>query len=596
MWAVLTLDGIILMVELSWQNNLAKVVAAITAAGILFITIAIVVAWAWPSSENGGEPGFLKNAGAPVVCIAMAAFLLLIAGILHEKDMLHDRLPTCTGKKLGVGALVVIMLVPIFHLGFAISVFLFMIIALSMRPTLSMRVRSIAVCDALLCFAVVEVMRQAGPMGEYGVARALLALYAAFFITMLPGVTFLASFLFLPKLSRLACYGYAAAALHAAGITLLSAGRLLNESIDGDSKNYGEQRCIKSIAVSPLGLFLELIQNASVTPDAYRGPVNTSPCYNPAAALSASGIIVTPLCDKIGFEVITLFLMIGAYILVWVLFVYLCFVHTSEARVVPEGSDGKKKKKGLDVCFAFGKNAGRLICFAALLVGAIFLSVLAAVVLPCKSDPSTSQEVTPQGVLSNTTLTSTVTTTTSTTSTIAALNIVNGTNGTNATSTTLGAPIVNIGFAVECPDDFPTISPSAAHVSLSAPMTGCRCGEDGIRGVEAWFVVPVDQVSATYCELGTWASLAVGLSLYCFHGFAYSVAAEQAEKHSAKERDIAHKAKMWRHHQLVLAGKPKKVEEKREPSALELAIFKPAPRELAPAPIAELGYGRVFDV
>jgi len=91
-----------------------------------------------------------------------------------------------------------------------------------------------------------------------------------------------------------------------------------------------------------------------------------------------------------------------------------------------------------------------------------------------------------------------------------------------------------------CPSSRAGESTTAAPVRSNctqtriAPSPGCRCGESGSRGVEAWFAIPVEQIALMWCEMDLWASLFIGFLVYVYHGFICSLAL----KHAARCRGL----------------------------------------------------------
>merc|ERR1712137_1492800 len=113
---------------------------------------------------------------------------------------------------------------------------------------------------------------------------------------------------------------------------------------------------------------------------------------------------------------------------------------------------------------------------------------------------------------------------------------------------------------------------AAVNVTEAVHYPGSRCYEASSQGWFAFLSVPVEQMSAIWCEFGAWAPMGIGMFLYITHSFAYSIAAEQCAVYNAKARQIAHKAELRRIHDEMM--KPKKQEIKKpRPNEYALAIF-----------------------
>eukprot|EP00416_Gambierdiscus_australes_P006036 CAMPEP_0171143068 /NCGR_PEP_ID=MMETSP0766_2-20121228/143673_1 /TAXON_ID=439317 /ORGANISM="Gambierdiscus australes, Strain CAWD 149" /LENGTH=437 /DNA_ID=CAMNT_0011606885 /DNA_START=81 /DNA_END=1394 /DNA_ORIENTATION=+ len=435
------------------------------------------------------------------------------------------------------------------HLYFAICVSLLCLGALTLLPTLPLQLRGIAVCDGLLCLTLAEIGRHAGPTGEYEVARALLGLHCSLLVTTLPGLAVVASLKHMLWLTRLTGAGYAIAAVHAAAVTLHAVTRLVTDG--AAPENYASSRCLRSNWVSPAGWILSLIQRA-VEADPYPSGATPQgePCSVAAAPVATDAEIAR--CDAIDLWELVFFVLLGAYVVAWLAVCLLCTIGT---RIAPVGStDSLGRSLASRSLQSLSRSWKRLAIIAGLVLVAVLIGVLGSVVLPCQSSTEEQSTSTP--------------------------------NPEEVTTTTGNCT----GIQREAS---PTQGP---------PMMGCSCGEIGSGGLEPWVAVSVNQFAITWCELGNWAPVPIGLLLYLSHCYACSLAMSQAARCARLTRHISKSAVFRFEPPVSLPMSPagprpsRRARESEEVTETALVLFQAAPKDPLPEPCGVLGNQRIFDV
>jgi len=546
---------------MTWQTALVRVAVVVACCGVLMVLGAAAMVAASPEGPRADRAKSFKPIALPVVVVTFLAFMLLVVGIFREREKLAERLPQVTGKRILIAVVMLLLVFPIFHLGFALCACLIGLAALTLLPTQEWKLRGIAVCDGLICLFLAAVMTHAGHMGDFVAASALLGIHTTLFTTVLPVIALLVSVKYLPRLAQLTCAGYMLAATHSVAITLQALHTLVSENTGGIKKDFGGVRCLRSIAASPSGLVLGWI-SAALEADPYEGPRQApDPC---AAAAPVSSNASAATCEPLGFDKLFFFILVGAYILACVV---ACTICPFESRVVPE--DVASPKSGMLHCLCkLGRSVTRLIVLATLVVGAVLVGWIGSLALRC-SESSAAHA------------TSVVTTSAAPSS------------GGNCTTT-------------------PAAVIAAQAVSTTVPMASCQCEDSGTQGMEAWLVVPVEQLAATWCELGTWAAMWIGLLLYVVHSYACTLALSRAAQYSAKAELLKRRAKFM--------AEPTKLPEATGPAGpvgpagpapelpaigpasadapaeSALAVFTRRPQEPLPKPIDNLLGDRIFDV
>mmetsp|Transcript_73586 Transcript_73586/g.157772 ORF Transcript_73586/g.157772 Transcript_73586/m.157772 type:complete len:708 (-) Transcript_73586:34-2157(-) len=316
--------------ETSWQNVLFRSLAAVACASITLVAIVALIAAVAPDGpESDPLPGLDRFAGV-LVDILAAVLLVFIAGVTLEREYLVEKAPRCSIRRLlGILCLSLIM-VPILHLGFLIIVLSLCFLGITMISGMKAKLRAVVVYDGLLCLGLAEIMRRAGPQGQFMVTSVTMGAYSTFGAVLLPALAVLVTAAFLPQLAWVTAYGYLAMALHAAGVVLYGTELVVRETIMGLPREFGNSSCIRSTVESPTDATFGFFRGVITDPWKYDGP--PSPCARSASQTTA---VHAATCDAIGADMLVFFVLLGVYAFVGMVLRTGCPGRMQRIRVVP---------------------------------------------------------------------------------------------------------------------------------------------------------------------------------------------------------------------------------------------------------------------
>jgi len=571
-----------------------------------------VLAGVW--AIGGADPSV---AGLVIILPSVAALMVLFYFVLREREAVGERLPflPIRHKRLAQFLLFCVFIVPVLHLGFWLILLTVGLMALyAAIQNEWLRVRLVAVFDALMCLVLVGVMKSAGAGGDYYMARFLISVYCVFAM-LLPCMVLFQDKIDESWFGRLNCFGYVVLALHAALIVLTAVSSLVIEAVKGPHQLFTEDSCIRSLVPSPT--------EATLT---FMGSFAQSPIYEPAGPPANWSVFctydTTPLatappldCDQIGYDWLGFWLLAGVYT---VIFMWAWSRLRRDSRVSPDDDLPRPPDTGCrrscrrcTKCVDFVVN--NVVTVGPLAGVALALFVLGGLVLRCPQVDIPSMATSIAGIMpivsvptatttttttfTSTSMTDTRSTTTFTSSTRTTTNIndtfVNITANTTTTTTTKTRTMTtSISTAtrtttvtnetVACPP-VPVVE-LVDILSWTAPTdTGCQCGLNGVHGLWAPVAVPFEQLSQTWCEMGSWAPLLVGFFLYACHVLTLALLLEETKVRVEKEKEIIHRAEM------DLRRIPPESRPKREKV---LPLFEVSEREPRPVPVAGGGTTR----
>lgn len=597
--------------ELTWQGTLVKVVAAITCVGIIVIAAVVAVTTASQLGYQSGDAGnvpVVNYAAVWLVRIAVAAVLVLFALLLMErmeKETFSARGPTCgwiqmccapgeahsrsaAAKPAALWFCVVLALVlcvPLSHLAFAMIVLaVILAIILARRPEPMLKLRGVAVFDALLCLFTSLLMMRVGPTGDYGMARALIAIYAGLGGALLPGLAWLISLVFAPRLAWISWALYVLAGLHAGSIVMEAVGNLVQEALDGVGDVFTLDHCF-TVLQSPIEAFLHVLATIPARHQ-YSGGVSM-PCTQNTAPLNVAGT-----CDRIGFEVVALCFAAGLWAAIVVAF-QVCWMVPK--RVGPAIAEDVAARSILSRKFSSAgigvipRCQARGLCAVVLVIlGVIFAGLGYLVLWRCPSGSAPA-------VVASTSLDQVRVARNQTSTTqagfIVALTFTR-TSSSTGTRTATSTATTTTNETVEHPCGDQDLPLAAVQVP---PRAGCRCSEPGSRGILAWTAVPNEQLASTWCDLGQWASVCVGFFLFCCHAINASLVFAKARSYSDTQRQRNHARRVAEVRQKLRLNKGS-FDATAKKDEVGLVLWKEAPKDPLPQPVAEIGDTRIFNV
>lgn len=210
---------------------------------------------------------WLDSVLVPSITILATALLLLVAGVFKDREELEEKLPSCSIMKVLVALGFLVFAVPVLHLGFAVGCICLVLSLATAMATNKRRLAIVAVCDAVVCLFLCEVMRRAGAYEEGGVAQAILGAYA-FLAVMMPLFLLTISASREPAdpliLANLTWRVYALAASHAFCVSLASLMLLVSDNIDDTHDGFDQGFCIRDLSTSPLAGILWILREPTL--------------------------------------------------------------------------------------------------------------------------------------------------------------------------------------------------------------------------------------------------------------------------------------------------------------------------------------------
>lgn len=257
----------------SWQNSLVRFVAVVSIVGTIFVTVVIFLAVAQPNTGSS----LAVSIATVLSCVATGIVGLLFAGTVFERENLGPRLPKVTIGRLVLGLFGIAIFLPIQSLAFIIGIAALCIcgVFLSSRPVVHLR--GVAVCDALLCLGVSEVMRRTRGWDDGGVSRTVHAIYALMGV-LLCGLFCVTSVFRMPLLNKILFCMSSLAALHAGSIVLSGISTVLLANLDSDPVNFSTDYCIESTIRSPVSAIIKAFQDAQRDVGNWTGTTTPPPC------------------------------------------------------------------------------------------------------------------------------------------------------------------------------------------------------------------------------------------------------------------------------------------------------------------------------
>mmetsp|Transcript_65094 Transcript_65094/g.190952 ORF Transcript_65094/g.190952 Transcript_65094/m.190952 type:complete len:598 (-) Transcript_65094:13-1806(-) len=592
--------------ETPWQNRLVQLSIGVSAASFF------VLGGVWAIGGSGTD-----TVGLVIILPAVAALLLLFAGVLAERQAVSERLPNISHRRLAQFLGFCVFVVPLLHLGFLLIVLTAALLALFAAIDDEwdgqewIRARLVAVFDGFMCLAFAGVMLSAGPGGDYYMARMCIAVYSVLAV-LLPLMVFFQDIVDEAWFGKLTCFGYFVPALHTALIVLKAVSSLVTEAIKGPRQLFTEDNCIRSLLPSPTAAsftFMGSFAQSDVYEEA--NPANWS-LYCPKEDLTPLAMPPPVSCDSIGADWLFYWLLVGAFC---VLLMWVWMRWRSNRRVNPEdevrgSTSGDSLGFVAKICATFVPIAG--FSMVLMVVGAAVLrcppvdvptmATSIAAAMPLGNVPSTTTTTTSTFTTSITTTMTFSTSSTSSTLTTTHYNdtLINITRNATYTTTTGTATVTSTTFTMSrtstltnetlaCPPlpvkELPDIT------SWTTPAaTGCQCGLNGLHGLWAPVAVPFEQLSQTWCELGSWAPLLVGSFFYACHVLPLTLVNSENQSRVVREK----RAKQEREMDLIRQPPDQRPEKKKV-----LELFEVSEREERPEPVAggrRTGKPRVFMV
>eukprot|EP00929_Paragymnodinium_shiwhaense_P014880 TRINITY_DN122860_c0_g1_i1.p1 TRINITY_DN122860_c0_g1~~TRINITY_DN122860_c0_g1_i1.p1 ORF type:complete len:677 (-),score=139.04 TRINITY_DN122860_c0_g1_i1:165-2195(-) len=377
----------------AWQNNLFKVAGLAAVAGMFLMLGLGVAAIVLPHT---GEAKEVREIAKPVVLASLGTFLLLLWGLFKERQGLAEKIPTCNWRHVAIVGSIVAFAVPVLHLGFLVGIGCTLLYAFSVMPSLEVRLRRVAVCDAVCSVIFVEVMRRAGGWEWEGASQTAKTMLVAYSLCALfwPLCLALVSVFDLPRIARLSWLFYNAYAAHAGAIVLMSAKIYLDEIFadDGGEAGVGQKGCIRSTILSPLGVILLGFRAANQNGD-YSGPPKTGIPQEPCLAddTGAAAVVRRMIKSAGGVEAVVVCVLTSLWL--WAL-ITAHIVYPIQFRVAP--SDAQQPKRP---CFDrfkewLQRSTMRLSCVGTFLAAGVILGALMnfMVIVPWReSSPDAAQ-------------------------------------------------------------------------------------------------------------------------------------------------------------------------------------------------------------
>mmetsp|Transcript_46372 Transcript_46372/g.87040 ORF Transcript_46372/g.87040 Transcript_46372/m.87040 type:complete len:554 (+) Transcript_46372:104-1765(+) len=475
----------------NWQNCLARLGILVSIVGAICILVVVILTLVQP--DGGDSLGV--TVATVLAMLATVAIQLLIAGVLVERETLSPRLPKVTLGRLLLGAVAVLIIFPLMSFAFGFGIIALCIFGLFWFPNPVIHLRGIAVCNAILCLGVSEVMRRTCGWDDGGVSRAVLAIYALG-ATLLAGLFLLSSIFRMPLITKFLFCMFLLAALHATSILLSGISTLLSRNLEDASVDFGTDYCIESTIRSALSAVIKAFRDSYRDEGDFTPRPTTTPPPDPCAGYLAQK---WPEPSDAGIWAGIVFSLGG----VWMVVVNLAMlIFHPGVKVSPEATGrrrssrqnskpkltkqatkealNRQRAKCIACCRAFVSSMERLICLL-VLIGAAGGLVLMGYLKLKDSFESESRRLTDHAMVTNTT-------------------------GEVDCASLYGPP----------PDE-----------PLKRPV---------YDGILAWAHVPADRMAVVWCDYGELAAICVGALMYCSHILACSMTLKRISAYAVEDR------------------------------------------------------------
>lgn len=486
----------------TWQNCLARLGVAVSILGTICILVVVILTLASP----GGGDSLGVTVATALTMLATVAVQMLIGGVLVEREKLSPRLPKVTIGRLLLVVVISSVSLPVmsFFFGFSIVTMCVLGIWLSANPTIHLR--GIAVCNAILCLGMSEVMRRTHGWDDGGVTRAVLAIYAMG-STLFAGLFLLSSIFRLPLVTKFLLCMFFLAALHATSILLSGISTLLSRLIEDERVDFDTDYCIEWNLPSAVEAATKAFQEVFKDDGNFTTRSTTPPTPDPCAPYYVPRKWPEP--SDAGIWAGLVFSLGG----IWLVVVNLAvLIFHPGVKVAPEASGGRRrssskektKKKIISkqatkellnrqrqklaaCCRAFVSSMERLITLL-VLIGAAGGIVLMGVLKLKDSFKSESRRLSTHAVV--------------------------------------------------------TSDPAAAGCNLELPAASLKRPEH--HGIISWAHIPADRMGVLWCDYGEVAAIFIGALMYCSHIAACAIIVKRLSTYAQEDRQRAYHERIAR--------------------------------------------------